>query len=86
MGFYVRTDVNDYKVRPWYVGNSVNRSYACGRSLFDYCGHFLRGKLDVVGREKIQTPTFNQILKVSRDYVPNAVKKEFEQNLRKLYK
>lgn len=42
MGFFVETDVDDYKLRPWYVGDSDDRSVADVRDGFGNCGRFLR--------------------------------------------
>ena len=42
MGFFVRTDVDDYKVRPWFVFNSDFRYSASGWSDFFDNGQFLR--------------------------------------------
>ena len=41
MGFFVRTDVKDCNVRPWYVDDSNDGSDADFRNDFDYFGRFL---------------------------------------------
>ncbi|MFH1054083.1 MAG: hypothetical protein V1740_06715 [Candidatus Woesearchaeota archaeon] len=65
MAFFVRTDVEDYKVRPWFVFNSNNRSYANGGDVFYDFGRFLR-VLDQKGAEgaAAQKPSYDEALKV----------------------
>ncbi len=59
-GFFVENDVDDYKLRPWYVFSSGGRSVASGRYGFSLSGRFLR-----VAAQKIDYRSLASTLKSS---------------------
>ncbi|MFH1316791.1 MAG: hypothetical protein ABII01_04690 [Candidatus Woesearchaeota archaeon] len=65
MAFCVKTDVEGYKVRPWFVISSIDRSYANFRNFFNCNGLFLR-VFDQIGAEgaAAQKPGYDEALKV----------------------
>ena len=89
IGIWHSDDLKDNPVgRVLFVGCIYDYDGLYGSYDLGGCGGFcgVQSNSPKATQKNIKAPNLNQILKVSKDYVPKASKQEFEQKIRELYK